>query len=71
MLDEIAKEKAGIIKVVKINTQFEQQLAAQFHVRGIPALILFQNGNKLNQISGAMAKPQLIQWIEGSLEAEK
>jgi thioredoxin 2 len=67
VLDEIARENAGALKVVKVNVQNAPQLAAQFNVRGVPTLMVFQKGQKKNQIAGALQKHQIIQWIESSI----
>lgn len=67
MLDQIAAEKAGIIKIAKVNTQVDQHLAFQFNIRGVPTLILYQGGKKINEISGALPKQQLEAWINSSL----
>ncbi|UCF87610.1 MAG: thioredoxin fold domain-containing protein [Nitrospiraceae bacterium] len=67
LLDQIAAEKAGMLKVVKINTQTEQFLAGQFGIRGVPTLILYKGGKKLRELPGALPKEQLDAWIGGSL----
>jgi thioredoxin-like negative regulator of GroEL len=67
VLDQIAAEKAGIIKITKVNTQVDQHLAYQFGIRGVPTLILYQGGKKINEISGAMPKQQLEAWINSSI----
>ncbi len=59
----MAKEMAGTVKFTRVNTAMEQQLALQFNIRGVPALILFRGGKKIKEITGAMPKPQLVQWI--------
>jgi thioredoxin 2 len=63
LIDEFALEKNGIIKIVKINSMAEPGLASQFNIMGVPTFILFNNGNKLASIPGAMNKDQLVGWI--------
>lgn len=63
ILDELAREYAGILKIVKVNTGLEQSLPGQFGVRGIPHLVLFEKGGKIAESSGFMPKPQLLAWI--------
>jgi thioredoxin-like negative regulator of GroEL len=67
LLTQIAAEKAGMLKVVNINTQTEQLLAGQFGIRGVPTLILYKGGKKLRELSGAMPKEQLEAWIGDAL----
>ncbi|RMF43606.1 MAG: thiol reductase thioredoxin, partial [Planctomycetota bacterium] len=43
---------AGKIRFVKVNTDEQPELAGQFQIRGVPTLILFQNGNMVDQIVG-------------------
>lgn len=67
VLDEIAAENAGVLKIVKINVQEDQHLATQFGVQGIPALFLFNNGKKINNTSGGQPKDTLLSWIFSSV----
>jgi thioredoxin-like negative regulator of GroEL len=66
VLDQIAAEFTGIIKVAKVNAQTEQHLAMQFDIRGVPTLMLYKNGKKLNQISGGMDKNHLMGWMRST-----
>ena len=63
VLDRIAAEKAGLLKIVKINVHSEQTLAAQFNILGVPSLFLYRNGARLRDISGALSYVQLLQWL--------
>lgn len=64
VLDTISKEKAGIIKIAKVNTEIAPDLSRQFQISSIPTLILFENGKMLGRTSGAMPKPALLNWID-------
>lgn len=68
VLDELALQKAGFMKVVKVDVDEEPQLAGSFHIKATPTLVLYQNGGKINEIAGALNKEQLKSWIEGSLK---
>ena len=48
---------------VKINTEIEQQLSAEFGIRGIPCTILFKNGKEAKRQSGAMSSDQVKQFL--------
>jgi thioredoxin 2 len=61
VVDEIAREKAGILKVVKVN--------ARFGIRGTPMFILYRHGNKVGDIPGAPPADQLKAWVDASLMA--
>jgi thioredoxin 1 len=63
VLDEIANEEAGNLKVVKVNVDENQQTPGNFSVLGIPALILFKDGAVVKQVTGYRSKEQLKAWI--------
>ncbi len=67
VIDEIAKEKKGVIKVVKINSDEEQNLCGKFNIDVVPTLILFSNGNKTADLSGALTKEEILEWIERNI----
>ena len=67
ILDYIAKEYAGKVKVAKINIDENQQTPAQFGVRGIPTLMLFKNGSVEATKVGALSKSQLVAFLDGHL----
>lgn len=59
VLDEIAAERPDI-KVVKVNVDEEQELAAQYQVISIPSVFVIENGQIVNQALGAKPKHQLL-----------
>ena len=59
VLDELAAEYDGKVKVAKVNIDEHQNLAAQFRVTAIPTLLLFKNGQVLEQMVGAKSKRDL------------
>jgi thioredoxin len=61
ILDEIATEQAGKLKVGKINIDENLELARRFDVMSIPTMILFKEGQPLVRIVGAKGKGQLLQ----------
>lgn len=63
VLDELAKEYAGKVKVLKMNVDDNTQTPARFGVRGIPNLILFQGGQVKEQIVGAVPKAVLVKAV--------
>jgi thioredoxin 2 len=65
IFDKIASDKAGIVKIVKINTMYESNLASEYNVMGTPHFVLFNGGQKITEASGAMTRAQLEGWIAG------
>jgi thioredoxin 1 len=67
ILDEVAKDYAGKLKVAKINIDDNQETPSKFGVRGIPTLMLFKNGAVEATKVGAMSKSQLKAFIDGHI----
>lgn len=67
VLEEIAEEFNGKIKIVKMNVDENQSTPMKFGVRSIPFLLLFKNGEVVAQQVGALPKAQLIKFIEQAL----
>jgi thioredoxin 1 len=63
MLEEIASDYSGKVKIAKVNVDDNKEYAAKFNVRGIPNLILFKDGETQDQIVGAVAKQELVEAI--------
>ncbi|WP_018992160.1 thioredoxin TrxA [Aromatoleum toluclasticum] len=67
ILDDIAKEYAGKLKVAKLNIDENQETPAKFGIRGIPTLMLFKGGNVEATKVGALSKSQLTAFIDSNL----
>jgi thioredoxin 1 len=67
ILDEIAKEYAGRIKVAKLNIDDNQQTPPKYGIRGIPTLMLFKQGNVEATKVGALSKSQLTAFIDSNI----
>lgn len=63
VVEELSKEYAGKLKVMKMNVDDNPQTPTKYGVRGIPNLILFKNGQVADQIVGAVPKAQLVKAI--------
>ena len=61
ILEEIAAEQAGSIRIAKVNVDEAPDLARRFEVMSIPTLILFDNGVPAKRMVGAKGKPQLLE----------
>lgn len=55
------------VKLIKINTEVEQQIATQFNIRSIPTLAIFKNGQEIERQSGAMDLTNFVNWVKGNL----
>lgn len=63
VLDELAREKAGLVRFAKVNAAYEPALSVQYGVQGVPNLILFENGQVVARLPGAVPKENLKAWI--------
>ena len=64
ILDEVATEYAGKLKVVKIDVDQNTDIPAKYGVRGIPTLILFKDGQAVATKVGVLTKSQLCAFVE-------
>jgi thioredoxin len=62
-LEQAATELGSSVRVVKMDTDKNERLAAELRVQGLPTLILFENGKEVKRVEGAMMKDQLMEWI--------
>lgn len=60
---EAARQLEPEIRLAKLNTEEEQQLAARFGIRSIPTLVLFRKGQEVARQSGAMDAGSLMRWV--------
>jgi len=67
ILDDVAKEYAGKLKVAKLNIDENQATPPRFGIRGIPTLMLFKNGNVEATKVGALSKSQLAAFLDSNL----
>lgn len=67
VLERVAEAFAGRLKVFKVDTEAEPELAAQFQVRSIPAVMLFKDGRLASQFVGAQPEGAIRQWLEPQL----
>ena len=67
MLDQIAAEYAGRVRVAKMNVDESPKTPAQFNVRSIPTLILFKNGKAEGQKIGAVRKADVAAFLDSRL----
>ena len=67
VLDEVAKEYSGKLKVAKVNVDENQEIQRKYGIRGIPTLMLFKNGNVEAQKVGSLSKSQLTAFLDSNI----
>lgn len=63
ILEEIARDMPGKVRIVKVNVDENPRSPAQFGVQGIPTLVMFKDGEPVDQIVGVVQKPMLVERI--------
>ena len=64
VVEEIAEQYDGQIKVVKLNTDENPQVASQYGIRSIPTLMIFKGGQRVDMVVGAVPKTTLANTLE-------
>jgi len=67
ILEQVASEYGGRVKVAKINVDENKLVPAKFGIRGIPTLMLFKNGNVEATRVGALSKSQLTAFLDSNI----
>lgn len=66
-LEEVAQELQGKVQVVKMNVDENPEAPSRYGVRGIPTMILFKNGEEIEQIVGNVPKDNILNVLKGHL----
>jgi thioredoxin 1 len=67
ILDEIADEHSGKLKIAKVNIDENQAMAGQLGITSIPTMILYKDGQPVEKIVGAYPKPRILEKVEPHL----
>jgi thioredoxin 1 len=67
VVDEIAQQYEGQVKVVKLNTDENPNVASQYGIRSIPTLMIFKGGQRVDMVVGAVPKTTLATTLEKHL----
>lgn len=67
VVDEIAQQYEGQVKVVKVNTDENPSVASQYGIRSIPTLMIFKGGQRVDMVVGAVPKTTLATTLEKHL----
>jgi len=68
-VEELAREHAGKLKVVKLNVDENMNTPGRYNIRGIPTLLLFKGGQVADQVVGAVPKEQIEKVIQRHISA--
>jgi thioredoxin 2 len=68
IVEALARDRAGSLKVVRVNTDEAPDLAERYEIRGIPTLVVVRDGAEVDRLAGAAPRPQLEAWLEKHLE---
>jgi thioredoxin len=63
ILEQIATEQTGKLKVVKVDASVEGELASEFNITAVPTFVLLDNGAKKAQLTGARSKKDFEKWL--------
>ena len=63
---QASTELATSARLVKLNTDAEQEIAAQYGIRSIPTMIVFLNGTEIARQSGAMGAADIVRWVQAN-----
>ncbi len=69
IIDELATDFEGQAKVGKLDVDNDAQVAAQYGIRSIPTLLLFKDGQVVDQVTGVAPKTELVEKLNAVLEA--
>lgn len=64
---DVASERSGKVRFIKVNTEAEPALSARFNIRSIPTIMLFKYGERVDMLNGAMPKAPFNEWLDESL----
>jgi thioredoxin 2 len=70
VLEQLATEYAGRLKLVKVDIDRSPRLSERFTVRAVPTLLLLRDGQVVHRQAGAAPAPALRSWLDGALAAE-
>lgn len=63
IFEDVAQERAGKVRFVKVNTEAEPELSARFRIRSIPTIMVFREGKMVDMLNGALPKAPFDNWL--------
>lgn len=65
--EQAAAQLEPRVRLAKVNTEAEQALGAQFNIRSIPTMVMFEQGREVARQPGAMGAAHIVQWVQANL----
>ncbi len=65
--NDVAQERSGKVRFLKVNTEAEPALSSRFRIRSIPTIMVFKKGEMVDVLNGAMPKAPFNEWLDESL----
>ena len=66
-LEQLAVDRAGALRIVKVNVDQAPEVSARLGVQGIPTMVLFFDGAEISRQVGALPGPAIARWVDGAL----
>lgn len=67
IFEDVAEERSGKVRFVKVNTEAEPDLSARFRIRSIPTIMIFKQGEMVDMLNGAMPKAPFDGWLNENI----
>ncbi len=67
LLERLAHEKAGLVKVVRVNIEREPVLTSRFQIRAVPSILVYGNGKLVDTLYGAYPETEMRAWLESAI----
>lgn len=67
IFEDVADERSGKVRFIKVNTEAEPALSARFRIRSIPTIMIFKNGEMVDMLNGAMPKAPFDDWLDENI----
>lgn len=67
IFEDVAEERSGHARFIKVNTEAEQALSARFRIRSIPTLMIFKQGQMVQMLNGALPKTHFDNWLDENI----
>jgi thioredoxin 2 len=71
LVERVAREQAGRVKVVKLDVDAAPEVARRFGAQSIPLLLLVRNGEEVDRLVGAVPRTRLREWLEPHLASSE
>ncbi|WP_312584624.1 thioredoxin TrxC [Atlantibacter sp.] len=67
IFEDVAEERSGQVRFLKVNTEAEPALSARFRIRSIPTIMVFKKGEMVDMLNGAIPKAPFDSWLNENL----